>query len=114
MDIQRVRALLIAGIIDLEFSLPHALIEAKKDGLTEADLTEAVMTGAVVEDYGERILLLKLATAYQIPFHVVLEYVPGDPVATVVTAYIPSRDRWEADWKTRKRTRKKQKRKKRR
>jgi hypothetical protein len=114
MDMRRVRELLSQRKIELEFSLPHALIEARKDGLTEEDLTEAVMTGEVVEDYGERAVLLNLATDYKIPFHVVLEYVPGDPVATVVTAYIPSRDRWEADWKTRKRSRKKKTQKKRR
>lgn len=86
MDIHRVRELLNEGTIELEFSLPHALVEAKKDGLTEA-----VLMGEVVEDYGERALLLKFTTDYQIPFHVVLGYVLGDPVATVVTAYIQSR-----------------------
>ncbi len=56
--------------------------------------------------------LLSFAPDYHLPFHIVLEYVPDDAVATVVTAYIPSHDRWEANWKTRKRTRKKTKKKK--
>jgi hypothetical protein len=107
MDLQQVRALLRTGQIELELSLPHAVTEARKDGLTTEDLEAAVMHGEVVEDYGERVLLLHFAPDYRIPFHIVLEYVPGDAVATVVTAYIPSHDRWEANWKTRKRSRRK-------
>ena len=83
MDLQRVRQLLRTGQLELELSLPHAVTEARKDGLTTADLSEAVMSGVVVEDYGERILLLSFAPDYHIPFHVVLEFVPGDAVATV-------------------------------
>ncbi len=112
MDLQGVRDLLRTGQIELELSLPHAVTEARKDGLTTEDLSEAVMRGEIVEEYGERILLPSFAPDYHIPFHVVLEYFSGDTVATVVTAYIPSQDRWEANWKTRKkigktRTRKK-------
>jgi hypothetical protein len=113
MNIRQVRQWLDQGKIELAFSLPQALVEARKDGLTEEDLTNAAMTGDVVEDYGERALLLKFTSDDRIPFHIVLEYVLGDPVATIITAYIPSRDRWEADWKTRKRTRKKRDRKQR-
>jgi len=104
MDLQHVRELFLTGQIELELSLPNAVVEARKDGLTTQDLSEAVMNGEIVEDYGERILLLSFASDYRIPFHVVLEYFSGDAVATVVTAYIPSQDRWEANWKTRKRS----------
>ena len=111
MNLQRVRSLLERGEIELDVSLPHALTEARKDGLTTEDLEAAVMAGEVVEDYGERVLLLHFVTDNRIPFHVVLEYVPDDDVATIVTAYIPNRRLWEANWKTRKRTKgKKQKR----
>lgn len=104
MDLQYVRDLLSSGGLELDLSLPHALTEARKDGLTTEDLEAAVMSGEIVEDYGERALLLYVVTEYRIPFHVVLEFIHGDEVATVVTAYIPDRERWEADWKTRKRT----------
>ena len=109
MNLQRVRSLLERGEIELWFSLPHALTEARKDGLTTDDLEAAVMAGKVVEDYGERVLLLHFVTNYRIAFHVVLEYAPGDDVATVVTAYIPDRSLWEGDWKTRKKIRGKKK-----
>jgi hypothetical protein len=104
VDIKRVRQLLSDHSIDIEFSLPHALVEAKKDGLTVADLERAVMAGELVEDYGERALLLDFASEYEIPFHIVVEYATGDPILTVVTAYVPSREGWQSDWKTRKKT----------
>lgn len=109
MDLQRVRDLLSSRGIELDLSLPHALTEARKDGLTTEDLEAAVMSGEVVEDYGERILLLHTVTGYRIPSHLVLEFIPGDETATIVTAYIPDQERWEADWKTRKRTVKRKK-----
>ena len=89
------------GKIELDLSLPHALTEARKDGLTTSDLEAAVMMGEVIEDYGERALVFYFLPDYRIPFHVVLEYYFGDDVATVITAYIPDREHWEPDWKTR-------------
>jgi Domain of unknown function (DUF4258) len=105
MNLHRIRSRLRRGEIDLDLSLPHALTEARKDGLTTDDLEAAVMSGDIVEDYGDRALLLSFVAGQQIPFHVVLEFVPGDDTATVVTAYIPARNLWEPDWKTRKRIR---------
>jgi len=92
------------GEIELDLSLLHALTEARKDGLTTDDLEAAVMLGEVIEDYGERVLLLHSVPDYQIPFHIVLEFLAGDDRATVITAYVPDRNLWEADWKTRKKT----------
>jgi hypothetical protein len=92
-------------------------VKIEKDGLSLADLEKALMEGEVIEDYGERALLLDFAdfnTKYKIPFHIVVEYAPGDSMVTVVTAYIPSRQRWETDWKTRKRIRRTNKPKKKR
>jgi hypothetical protein len=53
MSLQLVRSLLEGGEIELDLSLPHALTEARKDGLTTDDLEAAVMAGEIVEDYGE-------------------------------------------------------------
>jgi len=58
VDIKSVRKLLSDHVIDLEFSVPHAVVEAKEDGLTVADLERAVMAAELVEDYGERALFL--------------------------------------------------------
>jgi hypothetical protein len=101
MNLQRIRELMRSEKIELDLSLPHALTEARKDGLTTEDLEAAVMMGEVVEDYGERVLLLYVVEDYRIPFHLVLEFISGDDFATVVTAYIPDSRLWESDWKTR-------------
>lgn len=106
MDLRRVQEQLREGSIELDFSL-HALVEARKDGLTVEDLIEAAMTGELIEDYGERLLLLSFATDYKIAFHIVLEYASGERTATVVTAYVPDRERWQANWKKRTKARKK-------
>ena len=102
MNLTRVRELVKRGAIELDLSLPHALTEARKDGLTTDDLEAAVTLGEVIEDYGERVLLFHSMPDYQIPFHIVLEFLAGDDRATVVTAYVPDPNLWEADWKTRK------------
>jgi hypothetical protein len=108
MNLRRLRQQIAAGRVRIEFALPHALTEALKDGLTVAELRAAVLIGEAVEDYGSRVLLLAFTTPERIPYHVVVEYVPGDVVATVVTTYIPDTAHWEPpDWKRRKKGRRK-------
>ena len=108
MDLPRLRQHIAAGRVRIEFALPHALTEAFKDGLTVAELCTAVPTGDAIEDYGSRILLLAFTAPERIPYHVVVEYVPGEVVATVVTTYIPDTVHWELpDWKRRKKGRRK-------
>ena len=107
MDLLRLRRQIAAGRVRIEFALPHALTEAFKDGLTVDELKAAVLEGEPIEDYGTRILLLAFTTSDRIPYHVVVEYVPRDPVATVVTTYIPDTEHWEPDWKRRKKIRRK-------
>lgn len=65
-------------------------MEAFKDGLGE-------------EDYGNRALLLAFTPQDAIPFHIVVEYFEGNPIAFIVTAYLPDSQEWESNWKTRKR-----------
>lgn len=104
MDIGQVRQLLSQRRVALRFS-DHAFIEARKDGLTAADLRRACEHGDVIEDYGPRALLLYLTADDRLPYHIVLEYVGRGRFATVVTAYVPDAKEWEPDWK-RRRTRK--------
>ena len=107
MDLPHLRRQIAAGQVQIEFTLPHALTEAFKDGLTVAELKTAVLEGEIVEDYGTRVLLLAFTVPDRIPYHVVLEYYPGEPMATVVTTYIPDTTHWEPDWKRRKKPRRK-------
>ncbi len=102
MNLQHLRQQLAAGKVDVEV-VTHAAVEAAKDGIESADISHAMEHGEIVEDYGDRALLLDFIPDGQIPFHVVVEYTPGDSRAFVVTAYIPDAEHWEKDWKTRKR-----------
>jgi len=103
-----VRRLLRAGKIQLEIRT-HAAVEAKQAGLQEAVIRLTFWQGEKIEDYGERALLLAFTVDGRIPVHVVLEYVTGDRVALIVTAYVPDSRLWEKDWKTRKKRRAKRK-----
>ena len=101
MNLATVRAVLATGKVHLRFG-DHAIIEARKDGLTTEDLEQAVANGEIIEDYGARALLLNFTRDDGLPCHVVLEYVSGRREATVVTAYVPDANEWRRDWKTRK------------
>jgi hypothetical protein len=107
VNLRHLRRQISTGRVRIEFAVPHALTEAFKDGLTVEELKVAVREGERIEDYGTRVLLLAFTVPDQIPYHVVLEYYPRDPVATVVTTYIPDTEHWEPDWKRRKKRRRK-------
>ncbi len=110
MNLLHLRRQIVAGRVRIEFALPHALTEAFKDGLTVDELKTAVLEGEVIEDYDIRVLLLAFTVSDRIPYHVVLEYYPGEAMTTVVTTYIPDTAHWEPDWKRRKKPRRKRKR----
>ena len=82
----------------------HARVEAFKDGLTTSDLEYVLMHGEIIENYPERnrVLLLAFEPQHELPIHITLEYFQDENVATIVTAYIPSDDIWEKNYKTRK------------
>jgi Domain of unknown function (DUF4258) len=107
VNLLHLRRRITAGQVRIEFALPHALTEAFKDGLTVDELRTAVLEGEVIEDYDTRVLLLAFTLPDRIPYHVVVEYYSGDPMATVVTTYIPDTTHWEPDWKRRKKPRRK-------
>jgi hypothetical protein len=102
MDIEKVRKLLAQGRVVLRFA-DHAIIEGRKDGLTAADLEDAVVNGDIIEDYGVRALLLHFTKDDRLPCHIVLEYIPRANEVTVVTAYVPDAKEWEPRWKKRRR-----------
>ena len=104
MDINRVRRLLAQERVTLRFT-DHAIIEARKDGLTVEDLEDNITNGELIEDYGVRALLLNFTKDDGLPCHVVLEYVPGSEEVVGVTAYVPDVEEWESNWKKRKRKR---------
>lgn len=101
MNVEKVRRLLRNKRIGLEVTI-HAAVEALKDGLVTEDLEFALFQGKKIEDYGNRGLLLAFTPQDDIPFHIVVEYFEGNPLAFIVTAYVPNSQEWESNWKTRK------------
>ncbi|MFQ5668527.1 MAG: DUF4258 domain-containing protein [Candidatus Binatia bacterium] len=105
MDLTDLQNRLRSGQLDLRFT-DHALVEARKDGLTAKDLEDAATHGEMIEDYGVRALLLNVTEEDALPCHIVVEYDPTAGVeATVVTAYLPESKEWQKGWKRRKRGR---------
>ena len=105
MNLEKVRRLLKNKQINLEITI-HAAVEALKDGLGAEDLEIALFHGEKIEDYGNRVLLLAFTPQDTIPFHIVVEYFEGEPIAFIVTTYVPNSQEWESNWKTRKRKKK--------
>jgi Domain of unknown function (DUF4258) len=105
VNLEKIRRLLKKKHIKLEITI-HAAVEALKDGLGAKDLEFALFQGNKIEDYGNRALILAFTPQDALPFHVVVEYFEGDPIAFIVTAYVPGSREWESNWKTRKRKKK--------
>jgi hypothetical protein len=78
----------------------HAIVHSLKEGFDRRDMVEAVMGGAIIEDYADdkRALICgrtSLSPNVDIYLHVVCEY--ADPVyVEFVTAYMPDQQEWES------------------
>lgn len=95
LDLRRIREAVRRNRYSIS---PHALIEAKKDGLapeTAKKLEYVVLHGKVIEEYPDRHRGLFFAELPEegLPVHVVLDYSFVEEPA-IVTAYVPD----ERDW----------------
>jgi hypothetical protein len=86
--------------------LPHAVQQMSRPErmISPAEVYSVVDTGEVIEDYPEDVrryscLLLGHGTDNR-PLHIVCA--PKAAYLAIITAYLPSSDQWEADWRTRK------------
>src|SRR5438128_3745906 len=86
--------------------LPHAGQQMSRPErlISAAEVRHVVATGEVIEDYpddprGHSCLLLGEGTDNR-PLHVVCA--PKAEYLAIITAYLPSRDQWEDDMRTRK------------
>jgi len=102
MDIEEIRQLYTRGPLRLRY-VPHATVEARKDGLVRSHFLEALLDGEMIEDYGQSALLLYFTEEAHLPYHVVIDYFPDAMTLVFITTYIPSSDLWEKGWKKRKR-----------
>lgn len=86
--------------------LPHAVRQMAKPErlISTAEVRNAVeRNGEVIEDYpddvrGPSCLILGIGEDGR-PLHVVCS--PKDEFLAIITAYVPSADEWDTDWKTR-------------
>lgn len=86
--------------------LPHAVQQMSRPErlISTAEVRHVVDTGEVIEDYpedprGYSCLLLGAGTDHR-PLHIVCA--PKAEYLAIITAYLPSRDQWEDDMRTRK------------
>lgn len=82
----------------------HAELRRRQRGISIPDIKQAIRNGSVIEDYPNDYphpsCLILGFTAPDQPLHLVCGV--GNGTLFVITAYRPSADKWEADWKTRK------------
>ena len=85
----------------------HAIAEMVNDGLSRFEIEEALAKCEVIEDYpaGHRPLpdCLVLASLSEVrPLHAVIAIDETRDRVFVITVYLPSREEWQDDWRTRK------------
>ncbi len=87
--------------------LPHALYEMNgpDELITPEEVRSVVFDGEIIEDYPEDVrghscLMLGNGINNR-PIHVVCS--PKDDYLAIITVYLPAKQRWGANWKTRKR-----------
>jgi len=96
LDLQALRKL----VQEKHYSVrSHAVAHMFKEGFSERDIVEAILTGRVLEVYPEECRCLILGYPHleevdtTIPLHVVCDYY--DPMwVDIVTAYVPQRPWW--------------------
>jgi hypothetical protein len=85
----------------------HAVGALVDDGLSRSDVEVALQHSQVIEDYPPAhrplpdCLVLTFISASK-PIHAVIAIDDTNDRIFIVTVYIPTRDRWENDWRTRK------------
>ncbi len=102
MDINLIRRAVALNRYEIS---QHAERERRNDGLSLADIENAVRIGEVIEDYpddprGASCLVFGWARDGR-PVHLVIGFLPHEWIR-VITVYVPDPMKWESDWKTRK------------
>lgn len=83
----------------------HALARIAERGLLQQDVLKAVCDGEKIEDYPDSVpfsaALFLGNTSDDLPLHVVAAHDADDDFGYIITAYVPERNNFEPDWKTR-------------
>lgn len=74
--------------------IDHAITEGLKDGITVADMLQAIRTGKVIERYpARRRCLVSGLSASGLPVHIVIDF-SAKYMVDIVTTYVPQGDQW--------------------
>jgi len=85
----------------------HALNEmnAEEEMITRDEVRQVIFEGEIIEDYPEDVrghsCLMLAFTEKGRPVHVVCA--PKEDYLGIITVYVPTEEKWEADFRTRKR-----------
>ena len=89
---------------DMVFVTAHAAERFRQRGIKNKDIIYAVQNGEIIEQYPEDYpypsCLLLGFTVKSRPLHVVMS--DEGTASRIITAYFPDKDKWKADFKTRK------------
>ena len=82
----------------------HAVRRALQRGLSDEDVHEAIGKGSIIESYpDDEPLPSALVLGYNgtVPVHIVVAYDARERMVFIVTVYVPDREHFEADHRTR-------------
>ena len=82
----------------------HVLRRMVERGINRSEVVGAVVTGEVIEEYTDDSpypSALVLGFLEDRPLHVVVSFDESGPDTYIITAYEPSPDKFELDWRTR-------------
>lgn len=82
----------------------HTLIRLAERNIAQDTILEVILSGETIEDYPESkpfqsCLIFKMLHGK--PYHVVVGFDPANKNVYIITAYKPTLDKFEADFKTR-------------
>lgn len=87
--------------------LPHAINQMNRPErmISTAEVRHVVFEGEIIEDYPEDVrghscLMLAFPPTSDRPIHIVCA--PRDEYLAIISAYVPTLDKWEPDYRTRK------------
>src|SRR5262245_20286343 len=91
MEIDQIKRLIRKGNFAV---IDHAITEGLKDGITVADMLQAICNGKIIERYPERDrCLVAGSSASGLPVHVVIDF-SARYMVDIITTCVPQGDQW--------------------
>lgn len=103
MDLDELREVIRSGAFQWR---KHTLIRLAERNIPQHSVVEIIMKGEIIEDYPHNTPFpscLMLGWVEGTAYHVVVSFDRNSKIGYIITAYQPSLDRFEPDFKTRRR-----------